>query len=73
MCIPCVMCGACFDVCARGGTGDHCPECGNPLPPDAVACPSCYTFVGLNRNSKLQADFDDSLVTDEEIAVPALG
>ncbi|WP_332723053.1 hypothetical protein [Gordonibacter sp.] len=53
MCIPCVMCGACFDVCARGGTGDRCPECGNPLPPDAVACLTCYIEPQLEATSRL--------------------
>ena len=46
MCIPCVMCGACM-----GGDGmptvtdDRCPSCGEPVPPDAVSCPHCYTFL----------------------------
>lgn len=53
MCIPCVMCGACFDVCSRGGTDDRCPECGKPLPPDAVACLTCYIEPQLEATSRL--------------------
>ena len=46
MCIPCVMCGACVDpdnaVDLEEGV---CPDCGEPVPDDAVSCPSCYTFL----------------------------
>ena len=46
MCIPCVMCGACVDpdnaVDLEEGV---CPDCGEPVPDDAVSCPNCYTFL----------------------------
>lgn len=48
MCIPCVMCGACFDEsveAARALEEGRCPECGKPVPPDAISCPSCYTIL----------------------------
>lgn len=46
MCIPCVMCGACM----ADGSGERiddgrCPECGEPVPDDAVSCPECFTFL----------------------------
>ena len=46
MCIPCVMCGACFDEKNADALRGFCPECGNPLLPDTIACPACYTFLG---------------------------
>ncbi len=45
MCIPCVMCGACFDT-GRDERPLSCPECKSPLPPDALCCPACHTFIG---------------------------
>ena len=46
MCIPCVMCGACM----ADESGEHiddgrCPECGEPVPDNAVSCPKCFTFL----------------------------
>lgn len=54
MCIPCVMCGACM----ADESGEHiddgrCPECGEPVPDDAVSCPKCFTF--LYRPSDMMA------------------
>ena len=54
MCIPCVMCGACM----ADGSGERiddgrCPECGEPVPDNAVSCPKCFTF--LYRPSNVMA------------------
>lgn len=45
MCIPCVMCGACMDAASDGVRDGRCPACGAEVPPDAVSCPECYTFL----------------------------
>lgn len=45
VCIPCVMCGACFAPAEGETPGDSCPECGRPVPLDALSCPACYTLV----------------------------
>ena len=46
MCIPCIMCGACADPSnATIIDEDHCPECGSPVPIDALSCPYCYTYL----------------------------
>lgn len=49
MCIPCVMCGACMDAAAGGARDGRCPACGAELPPGAVSCPACFTFVMAPR------------------------
>lgn len=46
MCIPCVMCGACMESGAADAVENgRCPSCGEAVPPDAVSCPHCYTFL----------------------------
>lgn len=46
MCIPCVMCGACMDGEGMQGVEEgRCPSCGEIVPPDAISCPHCYTFL----------------------------
>lgn len=45
MCIPCVMCGACFAEAGTGSPAGLCPECGRPVPAGALSCPACYTFI----------------------------
>lgn len=46
MCIPCVMCGACMDGKGMQGVEEgRCPSCGEIVPPDAISCPHCYTFL----------------------------
>ena len=55
MCIPCVMCGACM----ADGSGERiddgrCPECGEPVPDNAVSCPKCFTF--LHRPSEVMTN-----------------
>lgn len=46
MCIPCVMCGACMDGEGMQGVEEgRCPSCGKIVPPDAISCPHCYTFL----------------------------
>ncbi len=46
MCIPCVMCGACMDGEGMQGVEEgRCPSCGEVVPPDAISCPHCYTFL----------------------------
>lgn len=51
MCIPCVMCGACMDAGAADAVADgRCPACGEQVPPDAVSCPHCYTFLPRRSN-----------------------
>lgn len=46
MCIPCVMCGACMDGEGMQGVEEgRCPSCGETVPPDAISCPHCYTFL----------------------------
>ena len=46
MCIPCVMCGACMDGEGMQGVKEgRCPSCGEIVPPDAISCPHCYTFL----------------------------
>ncbi len=48
MCIPCVMCGACFTADSQDAAAldaGRCPSCGNPVPTNALSCPSCYTFL----------------------------
>ena len=46
MCIPCVMCGACMDGEGMQGVEEgRCPSCGEIVPPDAISCPYCYTFL----------------------------
>ena len=55
MCIPCVMCSACM----ADGSGERiddgrCPECGEPVPDNAVSCPKCFTF--LHRPSEVMTN-----------------
>lgn len=57
MCIPCVMCGACFDA-DRDERPLSCPECEAPLPPSALCCPACHTFVGHPQPSPPDAKAD---------------
>lgn len=46
MCIPCVMCGACMDGEGMQGVEEgRCPSCSEIVPPDAISCPHCYTFL----------------------------
>lgn len=46
MCILCVMCGACMDGEGMQGVEEgRCPSCGEIVPPDAISCPHCYTFL----------------------------
>ncbi len=46
MCIPCVMCGACMaDGSSERIDDGRCPECGEPVPDNAVSCPKCFTFL----------------------------
>ena len=46
MCIPCVMCGVCMDGEGMQGVEEgRCPSCGEIVPPDAISCPHCYTFL----------------------------
>lgn len=46
MYIPCVMCGACMDGEGMQGVEEGCcPSCGEIVPPDAISCPHCYTFL----------------------------
>ncbi|MBC2890369.1 zinc ribbon domain-containing protein [Gordonibacter massiliensis (ex Traore et al. 2017)] len=45
MCIPCVMCGACMDGDGTAAADGRCPACGEPVAPDAVSCPKCFTFL----------------------------
>lgn len=55
MCIPCVMCGACMaDGSSERIDDGRCPECGEPVPDNAVSCPKCFTF--LYRPSEVMAN-----------------
>lgn len=55
MCIPCVMCGACMtDSNGERADDGRCPECGEPVPNNAVSCPKCFTF--LYRPSDVMAN-----------------
>lgn len=61
MCIPCVMCGACMNGEGMQGVEEgRCPSCGEIVPPDAISCPHCYTFLYRNPASAVpdRADVD---------------
>ena len=61
MCIPCVMCGACMDGEGMQGVEEgRCPSCGEIVPPDAISCPHCYTFLYRKPTSAVpdRADVD---------------
>lgn len=64
MCIPCVMCGACMNGEGMQGIEDgRCPSCGEIVPPDAVSCPHCYTF--LYRKSAASAGELDGKISEQ--------
>lgn len=65
MCIPCVMCGACMDGEGMQGVEEgRCPSCGEVVPPDAISCPHCYTFL-YRKSASAVPDRADS---DKEFA-----
>ena len=64
MCIPCVMCGACMDGEGMQGVEEgRCPSCGEIVPPDAVSCPHCYTF--LYRTPAASAGEPDGKISEQ--------
>lgn len=54
MCIPCVMCGACMSGASIDVNDGRCPECGSEVPPDAVSCPVCYTFLSASPRAGMR-------------------
>lgn len=52
MCIPCVMCGACMEAASSEVSEGRCPECGSEVPPGAVSCPVCYTFLSVSPRAE---------------------
>lgn len=65
MCIPCVMCGACMNGEGMQGVEDgRCSSCGEVVPPDAISCPHCYTFLYRKPASAVP----DRADTDKEFA-----
>lgn len=46
VCIPCVMCGACFKGAERDNADKGtCPFCRHPLGSEDIVCPNCYQFL----------------------------
>ena len=39
-----VVCPSCYIVAEPNPDGT-CPECGEPVPDNAVSCPKCFTFL----------------------------